>query len=247
MEENMNLKILGHLLLIFVVISCNKKESKTSTPSLVITGSGSANAYKSLYQMTSAGKVLVGSPTSLILKLYAIYISQNEDCTNPEKVADFGAAGKIFNLLDSPTLFAREVTHGTYQCLILKMSDHISYRVDQEAVDGGVPQEATRACESVTKLHSGDLYRTKEVGQPDEEWYDIETGTTIIGKNEEQVVYIFASTLLVPPAPIHEHQYLPLGNPLVVPGAAVFYADFNDGVENTVGGCGLEHGGFGFR
>lgn len=240
----MNLKILAHLLLAFLVISCNKKESKTSKPGLVITGSGSANAFMNYFQLTEDGKVLQGSPTNFVIKLYAIYISENEDCTNPIKIADFGA-GKKFNLFESPTLFSRELASGTYQCLILKMSDNLSYKVNQDAVAGG--EGPLGSCIDTNTIHTGDIHRHNT-----ENWYGLDNDSSD-GDSSEQAIYIFASTNVDPdndssPRPeIHSSQSLQLIGPLVVPGKAIFYADFTDGIENGVGRCALEKGGFGFR
>jgi len=194
-------------------------------------------------------RALAGSPTSLNLDIYALYVSQNEDCTDAIEIFDNGNTPLEVDIYSTNTLFSGVIANGTYNCIAMKMSDNISYQVDSTAVAAHGPE-----CVSVSTTHSGDLYRH---GEADDGLFKDHEGNAIdatgsAGSPSEDRIFTFASTnpsaATSGPLNLHINQLLTLASPLVVPGSATFFADFNDGIDANGGHCALEGGvGFGFR
>jgi hypothetical protein len=67
-----------------------------------------------------------GDPASLKLKVLAVYASLSAQCTNPIQVF-LNNSGDYVDFLRSPTLGGGDLPDGTYNCLIIKMSDLIKH------------------------------------------------------------------------------------------------------------------------
>lgn len=66
-------------------------------------------------------------PSSLIMKLYAISIFPNEDCSGTPTTISFGESGSLKDFVQDPTLGFTNIAKGTYSCLVFKMGDTISF------------------------------------------------------------------------------------------------------------------------
>lgn len=210
---------------------------------------------------TSTGLATVstsGSPTYLLMTVYAAYISTNADCSSPVLLQDYGASGQAFNMYATggPTMFSGNPGDGTYECLILKMSDTMNFKVDATAVTDHP------SCTSTTTEHTFDVYRN---GNSDDGLQVDIDGVAYDARGSAaspvaDTMYVFASTaadytsVRANGVAINENQFVQLNNPMVVPSERYFYFDMSDGVathsESAVDYCWLEgtdSSGFGFR
>lgn len=67
-----------------------------------------------------------GDPASLKIRVYAVYASTSAQCTNPVQVF-LNNTGSYVNFLTGPTLGGGDLPDGTYNCVIIKMSDLIKH------------------------------------------------------------------------------------------------------------------------
>jgi hypothetical protein len=67
-----------------------------------------------------------GDPSSLRVKVYAVYASTSAQCTNPTRIFQNDAGGFV-DFLTSPTLGDGDLADGTYNCVIIKMSSIIKH------------------------------------------------------------------------------------------------------------------------
>ena len=79
-----------------------------------------------------------GDPSSLKVKVYAVYASLSAQCASPTQI--FGNdAGSFVDFLTSPTLGDGDLADGTYNCVIIKMSSiikHTPMTTDSSCVAG---------------------------------------------------------------------------------------------------------------
>ena len=66
-----------------------------------------------------------GDPSSLKVKVYAVYASVSKLCTSPIQI--FLNTGTYVDFLSGPTLGGGDLPDGTYNCVIIKMSDIIKH------------------------------------------------------------------------------------------------------------------------
>jgi len=234
--------LIGNFLTLLACISLTSCGSDDKDPNLTINVSGFSSAQGFDYL------VAAGSPTLLSMNVYGIYLSPNEDCTSAVKVLDNGDTAEAINFYGTPTLFSGVVADGSYKCFIIEADDILSYNVDDVAV------AAHAACVDTATTYSSDLYRE---GESDDGLWKNTAGEGIDATGSNMTpgadrVFFFASTDLSAATngtlAIHPNQGIALGAALVVPGATTFYADFNNGIDESGGLCKVEDGaGFGFR
>jgi hypothetical protein len=213
-----------------------------TTPSLTIRGSagappaGTANLVP-LRAFLSPGHLVknevlnfIGDPSAVKIGVYAFYLSQNEDCSAPVLVANNGTTPVVKDFAQNPVLFTGTPDAGTYKCVILRMSDVITF---QSAV-------ASTNCATHTD-YTMDIYRA-----PDADFLDVNgspivaTGTDVSPSDDK--VYIFAS---INPAAVtargmSPHQTLTLTGTLTVPGTGTFYWNGHNTVTDNAGSCGMQ-------
>jgi len=83
-------------------------------------------------------KATGGDPSSLKVKVYAVYASQSAQCTDPVQIFS-NDAGTFVDFLTNPTLGDGELADGTYNCVIIKMSSiikHTPLTTDSSCVAG---------------------------------------------------------------------------------------------------------------
>lgn len=232
--------------LVVSIVSLNACSSGSA--SLVVRGSSVSTATSLTRNQKIRGYAdegpSIGSPSSTTMKMYALYISTQADCSSPTLVQDYGSDGVDKDVFESGvTLFEGSPADGDYQCLIIKMSDVIRFKADSEAVNA-----ASSPCSEGTE-YSLDIYRTDS----GDSWKDV-NGAAITphgasGSPEADTVYIFVSRnpSAIPSTTAHENQVGTLGSSLVVPGQATFYADGSHQVTNNDGSCGLNGLTLGFQ
>ncbi|HET6282163.1 MAG TPA: hypothetical protein VFH73_14445 [Polyangia bacterium] len=67
-----------------------------------------------------------GDPASVKVKVYGVYASTSPQCTNPINVF-LKSTGDYVDLLKNPDLGGGDLPDGTYECVIIKMSDVIRH------------------------------------------------------------------------------------------------------------------------
>ncbi|MDZ4676409.1 MAG: hypothetical protein SGI74_02780 [Oligoflexia bacterium] len=68
----------------------------------------------------------VSNPRNVIMKIYALGVSKNADCSNPTLVMTY-PGGKEFDFKNGSSLGGGDVADGTYPCVIMQMSDVIRF------------------------------------------------------------------------------------------------------------------------
>jgi hypothetical protein len=174
-----------------------------------------------------------GDPASVRIGMYALWISPNGDCSSPVLVQDYGSTGSVKDFVQSPVLFSADATEGTYQCLIIRMSD----------VVGFTPATTFGNCTAGTDYEQ-DIYREGE-----SDWKDadlnpiIGTGTDQTPSNDRISLLITTDTTAALTRGFSPHQILLLASPLAVPAASTFYWN-GEGSVSSEGSfpCGLNPG-----
>src|SRR4051812_21011166 len=67
-----------------------------------------------------------GDPSSLKVKVFAVFASTSAQCTSPTQVF-LNNSGDFVDFLKGPTLGGGDLPDGTYNCVIIKMSDIIKH------------------------------------------------------------------------------------------------------------------------
>lgn len=218
-------------LAVFVIWACGGGGGgggDASTGSLTITGSPTAVTLSGMGR-SAATSLINGTPSSVKIKAYKIYLAENADCSNPVLVADNSATADYVDLMSRPTLFsASSVAPGTYNCMIVKMSDILKFTPD------AVAEEASSGVCTAGQEYTYDIVK---VETPPESLYDIETGETIPGAGTfgvpvEQTVFLFGTTdcttmdekgtcstpnsVTTANPSVHYHQMFKSANPIVI-------------------------------
>src|SRR3954462_9494217 len=79
-----------------------------------------------------------GDPSSLKIKVYAVYASLTAQCSSPTEIFR-NDAGNFVDFLTNPTLGGGDLADGTYNCVIIKMSSiikHTPLTTDSSCVAG---------------------------------------------------------------------------------------------------------------
>ena len=227
--------------LLLVAAACSSEGTIGSTPSLTVTGSAGAPpallsamaAPRRPVAFSNASFVTSGDPSAVRMGMYALWISSNGDCSAPTLVQDYGDAGEVKDLVQNPVLFSAAAANGTYECVIIRMSDVVGF---ESATSFGT-------CEA-NVAYEQDIYRE---GQSD--WKDadlnpiIGTGTDEAPINDHVALVITTDPTAAIGRGFSSNQVIALASPLVVPGQSTFYWN-GQGSVTTVPGypCGLEPG-----
>lgn len=169
----------------------------------------------------------VVDPSSFEMEFYRIYLATNEDCSSPILVADNGATPVAYDLLSDPTIFDASGTPGTYDCLILRISDVLTF----------VPATSEGPCVAGTTYQT-DVYRDGET-----DWRDAD-GNPIVGTGEDATPSDDSPDVLFStnPSAVIARGYSPnqvqlLRNSAVVPGTSTFAYDLTGSVGDEGGTC----------
>jgi len=240
-------KVVFGLLVLFSFTACNEGSSGANT---TIKGSDDSVGSSGLSWPGNTGLMAtVGSPVDLKITLHALYLSTNEDCSNPILIRDLNSSPQEFNLTANPTLFSGSIASGTYKCMIFKMSDVLKYKVDAAAVAEWAPD-----CAEDTE-YQHDIFRTDNGGLTnpfkDLSFADITAHGTETSPVSD-IVYLIMTTnaAAATGAGFDVNQVGPLAASFTIPGSTTFYADFRDGIlgDSSPSRCVLEDGaGMGVR
>jgi hypothetical protein len=179
-----------------------------------------------------------GDPSSIKVGMYALWISQNADCSNAVLVQDNGATAQYKDFVAAPTLFTGTPPAGSYKCLGIKMSDVIRF-------------ESARAfaqCATNTE-YAIDIYRGDNSADPSGVFKDIDlnpitaSGTDAAPVDDHVTIIMTRDPAAAVARGFSANQVMPLGSDLVVPGSSTFVWG-GAGTVRGVGAwpCGLEPG-----
>jgi hypothetical protein len=197
----------------------------TNTGTLTIKGSPTAaSAFQAPARTQAAVRLLGpgvynGAPTSVQVKMHAIYLSPYDNCSAPVLVQDKDVSSDYQEIMDSPTLFSNAVAPGSYRCMIVKMDDVTTFVPDNAAQTstGGV-------CVAGTTYYN-DGFKTET---PPEVYWNLDN-TTQTGEGTyytpvSQTQYIFITmdnnAVLTANQQINPHQVALLTNPITVAAGA---------------------------
>jgi hypothetical protein len=208
-------------------MGCSADTTGSRTPSLTIKGGVASSAGAHVTRMSRTGMAgqatrpgeLFGDPAAIMVGMYALYISQASDCSNPTLVEDYGTQDVVKDFLQHPTLFTGSPLAATYSCVGVKMSSVLSAR----------PKTTFGDCDS-TQTYVESIYNADNTGPSDSSSYfrDIDLHViTPLGTNAnpvaEPVLILFTSdTAAAIARGFSRHQTLYLAAPLVVPGTQTF-------------------------
>jgi hypothetical protein len=194
-----------------------------------------------------AGPMIGKDPASLKVKVFGVYASTSPQCTNPINVF-LKSTAEYVDLLQGPDLGGGDLADGTYNCVIIKMSDVIKH----------TPKETDSSCIAGTE-YSGEVCRAGG---------DVATGLdgspiactgdgTSAGVGED-TLFMFMTTdpsastgnraFELPLAP-GDGKGIKLGSPLVISSTtkAKFVVDASGGVVAGGGECGINPPKFRFE
>ena len=190
-----------------------------------------------------------GDPSSLKVKVFGVYASTSPLCTNPIQVF-LKTTGEYVDLLKGPALGGGDLPDGTYECVIIKMSDVIKH----------TPKDTNAACVAGTE-YSGEVCRaggggglaTNLDGTP-----ITCTGDGTSAGVGEDTVFMFMTTdpgastggrAFELPLAAGDGKGIKLGAPLVISSVtkAKFVVDATGGVVSGGGECGIEAPKFRFE
>jgi len=231
----------------FVVLVLLLSQCSSSTPTFTISTSLSADARSAVETRDCDREPCTGSPASMSITLYQAYGALAADCSGPlVTLADHGTAGRVVNI-GVDRLVEATPAAGTYNCLILKMSDNLKFIPDATA-STAFPTTCTSG---VTVTH--DIYR-QDSGDAGA-WKDLDgsaiaaTGTSSAAGDNKVVIYqsTNAAAMIAGTYAPHVNQTGTLTSAMTVPGGTTFYVDFRNGIAGATN-CRIEGGqGMGFR
>lgn len=87
-----------------------------------------------LFLGAASSSLAAGDPSSLKIKVFAVYASLSPQCTSPVEVFS-NSSGAFVDFLANPTLGGGDLADGTYHCVIIKMSSIIKHTPLTTATD----------------------------------------------------------------------------------------------------------------
>jgi len=171
-----------------------------------------------------------GSPSSVKIRMYALWISTHSDCSAPLLVQTYGTAGEDKDFMQDPVLFAGEPAAGGYQCVMFKMSDVLRM----------TPATSFGACVAGTE-YAGDIYRDGE-----SDWKDVDLnvvvghGTDVAPVDDHVTIFFTRDTALARARGISSNQLVLLESDLIVPAQSTFYMNGHNAVQTDGVDCGFE-------
>jgi hypothetical protein len=178
-----------------------------------------------------------GAAGSLTIRLYALYISPNADCSAPVLVQQLGSAGEDKDFIQNPVLFEGTPPSGTYPCVMFRMSDVLRMK----------PASTFGACVTGAE-YSGDIYRDGET-----DWKDpflnpiIGSGTDEVPVDDRVTIFMTRNPEAAMARGISSNQLVPLISDLIVPGQSAINLDASQSVVTNGVECGLNPPVISFR
>ncbi len=236
----------GHRLRTLVVLGCvaGCGTDEQPAPTFVMKGAlATATA-----TANGAPPIVGGSPEQFFVTMYALYLVENADCTGPQiEVSDPSTAGQPMDIVANPTLVSASPPPATYHCLLMQVSDVLSFQPDAtaEATHGSVCMQGTTYSFDIYRSDSGDVWKDKDgnvvVGTGTSE--DPEESSTMVGDTLVPGVTTFVTTDLEAATIGHEHQEIPLTAPVTITEETTtltLYGNYANKVSSSGGLCGME-------
>lgn len=229
----MKISFLAAALACAAFAACSQNPA-ASDPTLIVHGSAGAPAAAPLRanRVVQGVAIATGDPSSLRVKMYALYISPNADCTAMELVQDNGDAAPYKDLVQSPLLFSAAATAGSYECVAMRMSDVVKF----------TPATTFSTCTAGTE-YTRDVYREGE-----SDWKDVDLNT-VVGSgtlddpvDDHATIFMTTDPTAAIARGISENQVIPLGSALVIPAATTFYWNGDGTVLDDSGRCSIDPG-----
>ncbi len=224
-------KVFGVVLMLVLAMSaCVGSGSSDALTIYGTTGStvSASDAATSAVKAGQWGSQGVGAPTSVKIRLYAVYLGASNDCSDVDLVTpvqDYGADGQEFDLaVETPEIASGNPAAGEYNCMIMKMSSVISFTPDEIAA--GAYSSCTQQEHQFPLARAGDGEYLDLVGNA------ITYESTLLNP-VAQTLYIFASTdtTQIPDTRAGVYQRLAMAEALTVPGSSYFIMNFDDRIE----------------
>ncbi|MFO0761232.1 MAG: hypothetical protein U0359_32435 [Byssovorax sp.] len=208
-------------------------------PSLTIVGSTGSPASGSGPEKSAQGippGASVGTPSSVAIGLYSLYLGLTPDCADLQLAQDYGSQPLIVDLAASSTLFSTSPPDGAYPCVVFKMSDQIHFRTST----------TFDACEAETD-YVADVYRSGQTGYLDPDGLYVNgQGDDLNPVNDPFALVMTTSPTAAIAHGFDAHQVLGLASALTVPGTATFVWDAANTMMSVDGQCGVDPGQPGF-
>ena len=186
--------------------------------------------------------------SSLKLQVYAVMLSTSPQCTSPVTVFSSATATEV-DFLAAPTLGSGNPPDGTYQCVIIKMSDLIKFT---PSTTSGLCTAAVQYTADVCRTDNGGTTQAPDpVGAP-----NACSGTDAAPVSDTVYLYLTTNPLagtggntFMPPTGPTSTNGLNLTAPLVIAGAArsKFIVNATGKVGDDGVSCGMNPPVFGFQ
>jgi hypothetical protein len=198
--------------------------------------------------MLLSSSAMALNASSLKLKVYSVMMSTSPLCTSPITIFSSVTPTEV-DFLSTPTLGSGNPADGTYNCIIIKMSDNIKFK----------PSSTSGSCSSVTE-YVNDVCRSDNGGStraPDAGGVATSCRGTDPGTAVPDDVYLYLTTnafagtggnTFLQPVDANSTNGLHLTAPLVISGNAQskFVVNATGAVDDTQASCGMNPPTFGF-
>jgi hypothetical protein len=183
--------------------------------------------------------VIGGDPSSLKIKVYAVYASLSAQCTSPTQIFA-NDSGSFVDFLTTPTLGGGDLADGTYNCVIIKMSSIIKH----------TPKTTDSSCVAGTEYTGGVCNMSDSATDLDNASIACSGDGTNAG-SVDSTVYMYlttdsaashGNTAFIHPVAAGDGNGIHLGSPLVISSTsrAKFVVNANGKVVAGGGECGID-------
>ena len=210
--------------------------------------------HRELHKVALLGAVLLSSQamaldaSSLKLQVYSVMLSTSPLCTSPVTVFSSAAPTEV-DFLAAPTLGSGNPADGTYNCVIIKMSDLIKFTPSASA---GLCTSGTQYTADVCRVDNGGMTKAPDAaGAP-----TMCTGTDAAPVSDPVYLYLTTNATagtggntFMQPTSTSSPDGLNLTAPLVIAGAAKskFVVNATGKVGSDSVSCGMNPPVFGFQ
>lgn len=183
-----------------------------------------------------------GSPRTLKINFYAVYLSTHYDCTGSFQVATLTGKEIEKDLKKEPLIFNGIPPEGEYSCIIIKMTDEIRFKPDATGVANNVGCDSTE----VEYTYDGYLNGSAEDGLfKDPSGNSINAKGTVFGPQADDY-YLFGSTspttVITGGIGADSAQVLQLLKPLRIPGSLTLVLNYANQITSSSNRCWLGTG-----
>jgi hypothetical protein len=234
-----------------LLAACSDGTAPSGTPSLTIKGAthapsagfrtGSLSARTASFAVAPSDTM--SDPSAVRVGMYALWISQNADCSNAVLVQDNGDTAQYKDFVGNPTLFSGTPAAGSYKCLVFKMSDVIKFE-----------SATTFAQCAASTEYAIDIYRSDNSADPSSVFKDVDlnpiaaSGSDSMPVDNHVAIVMTRDTSAAIARGFSTNQVIQLGSDLVVPGSSTFVWGGTGTVRSDTGRpCGLEPGSPSFQ